>query len=348
MKKSMLLVLLLSPILLFSLNSFDFTNRDQNIYNRLNKLYKSDQEKCLKISNKMIEKNSKNYIAYIFSLKCELDSNNFSKINKSIAIFKYSYNLSNKKEARALVKKVRRLVRYAKIIEKNLDDEIKCRSGYFVDAKYLLTLIRNTGSVVVRWFPDSKDSYIKHCRPICDFSYLSESGSSYTVKKIYGSTRYTVDTTFYLNGLPTGSENIESSSLNEEISFLKILNIARKEKGLDPLKICQDLSRAARYHSYDMGTQNYFQHSSFDRQGKCGNLEKVGSFADRCKKFLKVWGLAENIAAGNYDAQSTYDQWYNSEGHYKNMFSEKYTHIGIGFIKIPNSSYTYYWTTDFR
>ena len=105
MKKSMLLVLLLSPILLFSLNSFDFINRDQKIYNRLNKLYKSDQEKCLKISNNMIQRNSKNYIAYIFSLKCELDSNNFSKI------FKYSDNLSNKKEARALVKKVRRLVR---------------------------------------------------------------------------------------------------------------------------------------------------------------------------------------------------------------------------------------------
>lgn len=334
MKKSILLFLLISPILLFPLNSFDFNNRDQKTYNRLNKLYKSDQEKCLKMSNKMIEINGKNYIAYIFSLKCEL--------------FKYSDNFSNKKEARALVKKVRRLVQYAKIIEKNLDDEIKCRSGYFVDAKYLVTLIRNTGSVVVRLFPDSKDSYIKHCRPICDFSSLSESGSSYTVKKIYGSTRYTVDTTFYLNGLPTGSENLESSSLNEEISFLKILNIARKEKGLDPLEICQDLSRAARYHSYDMGTQNYFQHSSFDRQGKCSNLEIVGSFADRCKRFLNVSGLAENIAAGNYDAQSTYDQWYNSEGHYKNMFSEKYTHIGIGFIKIPNSSYTYYWTTDFR
>ena len=186
MKKFVLLVLLIFPISLFSLNLFDFNNRDnQKIYNKLNKLYKSDPEKCLMISSKMIERNSKNYIAYIFALKCELYSNNFSKINKNIAIFKYSDNLSNKKEARDLVNKVRRLVRYAKIIEKNLDDEIKCRSGYFVDAKYLVTLIRNTGSLVVRLFPDSKDSYIKHCRPICDFSSLSESGSSYTLKKIY-------------------------------------------------------------------------------------------------------------------------------------------------------------------
>ena len=34
-------------------------------------------------------------------------------------------------------------------------DEFKCKSGYFVDAKYLVQRIRDAGSVVVRLFPDS-------------------------------------------------------------------------------------------------------------------------------------------------------------------------------------------------
>lgn len=329
-------------IVFLSLSSFDNKKNNDKIFKHLSKLYQNDKHRCLEKASKMINRDHKNYIAYIYVLKCELDDSIFNKIDA------YSHKLSNKKEAKFLVKKVRKLVRYAKIIEKNLDDEIKCKSGYFVDAKSLVKIIRNTGMVVIEFFPDSKESYVKHCKKICDFSTLCKDGSSYSVKTIYGKTRFTVDTSFYLNGLPTGQENIQPSSLEEEMSFLRIINRSRKDKGLHPLKICKDLSRAARYHSYDMATQNYFSHTSYDRDGKCGNLEKVGSFSDRCRKFKGASLLGENIAAGNYSAQATFKQWYTSPGHYKNMFHERYTYIGIGMIKVPNSTHTYYWTTDFR
>ena len=46
-------------------------------------------------------------------------------------------------------------------------------------------------------------------------------------------------------------------------------------------------------------------------------------------------------------ADETYNQWFNSPGHYKNMFSSKYKTIGIGYVQAGNSDFIHYWTTDF-
>ena len=67
----------------------------------------------------------------------------------------------------------------------------------------------------------------------------------------------------FFNGVPTGKEIVPSSDKDVELEFLKILNKARVENGLNPLKLDYDLCMAARYHSYDMGSQNYFDHTSF-------------------------------------------------------------------------------------
>ena len=146
-------------------------------------------------------------------------------------------------------------------------------------------------------------------------------------------------------GFPSGDENVPSSSINEEIIFVNLLNKARKEKGMSELEINQDLCRAARYHSFDMGEQNYFEHASYDRNESTGYLEKVcGTFA-RIYKFAKSYG--ENIAAGNATGERTYLQWYNSPGHYENMFNPKFKTIGVGYVKTEGSKYNHYWTTDF-
>ena len=146
-------------------------------------------------------------------------------------------------------------------------------------------------------------------------------------------------------GVPRGDENVPSSSINEEIIFVNLLNKARKEKGMSELKINQDLCRAARYHSFDMGEQNYFEHASYDRNESTGRLEKVCGTFTRINKFAKSYG--ENIAAGNGTGERTYEQWYNSPGHYGNMFNPKFKTIGVGYVKIAGSKYNHYWTTDF-
>ena len=56
---------------------------------------------------------------------------------------------------------------------------------------------------------------------------------------------------------------------------------------------------------------------------------------------------AENIAAGNSDGASTFEQWKNSPGHDRNMRNPDFTSIGIGRVEVPGSYYTFYWTTNF-
>jgi uncharacterized protein YkwD len=149
-------------------------------------------------------------------------------------------------------------------------------------------------------------------------------------------------------GKPSGKENISTSSKYQELSFLKLLNAARKQKGISELSLNQDLSRAARYHSYDMGKQNYFEHDSYDRDQVSTQLIKVCGTFERIFKFgPNFGGCGENIAAGNFSAEATYNQWFNSPGHYKNMFNPKYKNIGIGYVKIDGSDFVHYWTTDF-
>ena len=150
---------------------------------------------------------------------------------------------------------------------------------------------------------------------------------------------------YYSYGKPTGDEDVPSSSLVQESKFFNTLNKARKEMGMNELEIDWDLFRAARYHSYDMGTDNYFEHASYDRSDLTGHLERVCGTFSRINCFGKAYG--ENIAAGNSDGEKTYIQWFNSPGHYKIMFNPKFKTIGVGYVKTEGSSYTHYWTADF-
>ena len=114
---------------------------------------------------------------------------------------------------------------------------------------------------------------------------------------------------------------------------------------MQPLVIDEDLCRAARYHSYDMGVQHYFKHATYDRNLVSGNPEFVCKTFDRIKVFASASG--ENIAAGNSTAEKTYWQWYHSPGHHRNMFDPKWSRIGVGYVKIEGSPFVHYWTTDF-
>ena len=339
MKKSMLLVLLLCPILLFPQKMSK--EASTKLYNKLNSLFNSDKAKCLEVSKQKIKKDTKDPAPYIFALKCELELYSLSDrdmfYETDPEIVKYFSN------------RTQRMCRYAKNIERLADKEIQCSSGYLVDAEKLCEIIKSVGIGVARCLPNKLQSFINNCKQINEISpEVSESGysvrSSYSSD--YGATRYNLDTTFYFNGIANGDEDIPSSSTAQERDFLAILNKARIEKGLNPLKLKYNLCRAARYHSYDMGTQGYFQHDSYDRRSECSGLERVSSCQERLIQFTGRGG-GENIAGGNESAETTYKQWLNSPGHYKNMFSDRYEYIGIGYVKIAGSKLTYYWTTNF-
>lgn len=140
---------------------------------------------------------------------------------------------------------------------------------------------------------------------------------------------------------PSGNENFTSHNETEELKLIGLLNKARLEKNLQPLTIDPDLVRAARYHAMDMAKENYFSHESQNKVN--GKLVKSAEAFDRIKTFYPSGGNTENIHAGSEDADGAYDAWYNSPGHYENLFNESATKVGIGFIYNENSDYNYYW-----
>ncbi len=143
-------------------------------------------------------------------------------------------------------------------------------------------------------------------------------------------------------GTPSGTEMITSHNLRSEREMLDYINEERLKKGMSALEWEEGLAKAARYHAYDMGSQDYFDHDSHDRvQNK---LKEVTETFSRIKAFYtKSFANSENIAAGNEGAKQTYNQWYNSPGHYANMFNSSSKKVGIGVCYVPGSTYGYYW-----
>lgn len=150
-----------------------------------------------------------------------------------------------------------------------------------------------------------------------------------------------IDTLFY--GLPTGKEYIKPLFLGEEQKMLDLINEGRKKLGLSRVEIDYSLSNACRYHAYDMATQNYVDHTGYDR-GKDGKLYFANSTFERIRQFYSATQVTgENISWGQKEARFVYKGWYNSTPHYKNLFKPQNNKIGVGLVHVPNSEFEYYW-----
>ena len=57
--------------------------------------------------------------------------------------------------------------------------------------------------------------------------------------------------------------------------------------------------------------------------------------------------IGENLYAGSQPAQDAFNRWKASDGHNKNMLHCAYKAIGIGQAYNANSTYKWYWVTDF-
>lgn len=94
-------------------------------------------------------------------------------------------------------------------------------------------------------------------------------------------------------------------------------NRYRAAHKLPPLQPARDLLHTAHTHSYNMRNRYGFRHG-----GTSG------------------WS-AENIAAGQPDAASVTNTWYNSSGHRANMLNPGFRYIGVGY-------HNGMWTQQFR
>lgn|GEM_PF-810034 len=114
---------------------------------------------------------------------------------------------------------------------------------------------------------------------------------------------------------------------------IDLTNAERKRNGLPALKADSQLSGVAQKKSEDMRQNNYFSHTS----------PTYGSPFDMMRDFGVTYKTAgENIAQGQQSPQEVVQAWMNSEGHRKNILSQDFTHIGIGY-----DSNGHHWTQMF-
>ncbi len=92
-----------------------------------------------------------------------------------------------------------------------------------------------------------------------------------------------------------------------------------------------NLGLAARDHSVDMTTHNYFSHTGRD-----------GRMPDQRVRDSGYGGryMGENIARGHGSPQAVVNAWMESTGHCNNIMRAESRDVGIGYA-------SNYWTADF-
>ena len=124
------------------------------------------------------------------------------------------------------------------------------------------------------------------------------------------------------------------SDIERELASL--VNHARAQQGLMPLRLDERLSDIARLKSQDMINRQYFSHDS----------PVYGSPFDMLARFgLNYRRAGENIAMGQQTAQRVINAWLKSQGHRENILDPVYNTIGVGHAKDNLGSS--YWTQLF-
>ncbi len=138
-------------------------------------------------------------------------------------------------------------------------------------------------------------------------------------------------------GAPPASGPVSLDS--EEAAFVVLINQYRAAQGLTSLQVSLDLTESSQWMSQDMANNNYLGHT--DSLGR-DPFTRMAAFG-----YGSYSSAGENVAAGNSDAQSTFNQWQSSAPHNANMLDVNYAVIGVGRAYNASSGYGWYWTTDF-
>lgn len=143
----------------------------------------------------------------------------------------------------------------------------------------------------------------------------------------------------FLLTLAAITPSLAQSLDSEEQIMLKMINDYRAQNGLGRLAVSAALTRVADWMGTDMSTKNYFSHN--DSLGR-DPFVRMAAFG-----YTYPTTKGENLAAGYNDAARTFNQWKTSPGHNAAMLNGAFKVIGLGRIYGANSTYKWYWTTEF-
>lgn len=319
-----------SVILLVSLAIFQ--PQEEKVYQRLEKSYAKSAQKAFELANKYQKRDKTLASPYYFQEQYyEQKAENARKTgDKALALGNAAVNgvLFEKYGSETLLQRVEWTTKKATLLEKIETCLIDLKKEHQTDRRKRLL---EKGKQL---FPDLE-------MPVIEKEPIAEKEVEQSVPKVVPSSAVTSNTTVDFAKLPTGKERLPAIDATSEKELLELINKERIAKKLTPLKLDTNLVRAARYHANDMAHENYFDHDSYNRVN--GKLVKVVSTFDRIRLFYTEFANTENIAAGNATADATYEQWYNSPGHYANMFNSSAKSVGIAMAHDPSSSYGYYW-----
>ncbi len=146
-------------------------------------------------------------------------------------------------------------------------------------------------------------------------------------------------TNWYRVALPMVITNASTYSVSTvEQQVVDLINQRRQKHGCPTVGLSLELSNAAKRHSSDMASNNFFSHTGSDGSKFWERARAAG--------YLH-WPSGEVLAAGYKDPFAVVDAWMKSDGHRKIILTCANDDIGVSLQLNPASQYHYYWTAVF-
>lgn len=124
-----------------------------------------------------------------------------------------------------------------------------------------------------------------------------------------------------------------------EWRMLRLLNRDRRQHGLKPVRMQQDLRKVARKHSLDMAQKDYFDHVNMKAQSPSDRLRLSGvTDVVSGENLAKIGGFPNPTQHAEVGLM-------NSPGHRANILNALYNTVGIGVIQDKKG--VYYFTQNF-
>src|SRR5881409_77689 len=139
-------------------------------------------------------------------------------------------------------------------------------------------------------------------------------------------------------GTPRVAEGARLDSAEQDL--VARINAFRAARSLPTLVVSDTLTSAAKWMSVDMGSRNYFAHTSLDGRSPTQRMADAGYPA------FGTW-TGEDLAAGFTSTADVLTGWINSPAHYAVLVNPQYHAIGVGHGYTTGSTYGWYWTADF-
>jgi hypothetical protein len=111
---------------------------------------------------------------------------------------------------------------------------------------------------------------------------------------------------------------------------LDIINELRQAKGLGPVTISPELTKAAQMQAMDLARSGKLSHFGSDGSTPLDRVRRAG---------YRPRMTAENIATGQSSVEAAVRSWQTSESHNRNLLLPDATHMGIAVVEEPKGNY---------